>query len=596
MVTELVKNAFKTSPAEIHLRVLVDWLTYGETTGTVTANEFNSTYFSKDTVKNGLNFIRFKPFVLSDSLRLDNNTRILSTKYENGWMGKTRSDGSGGFSSAEVISMIYDSAHPCTSITISASKYNKLIDFSLYYRNEANTAWILCNDYTSIDKVDTVYDFAAETNIKGWKLEITKIEKSNMFCQVAEVQIGFRDDVSEDVIDLQVEEALTYKDSQSSISIGNLVAKSLNFSLQNVNQYYNYFNSASKVYEYLKPNRPIHVEIGVLTAPEQIEYLTYGTFYLRDIDATSGMIANFYAVDRMFFLNSKDFTSSTVYENYTISDLVKELVEDFGISASEYEIDVTTEQIPYGYFTPAKYASGLKLLSIAEGGVAFFDRDNKFIFKKRNWADGGVVETLNDTVILKGSPSSPLAAGNMRNNITIKATPLTPASTENIFTLHEPITIPAGESKTLPCYFNKQPCVSVANASFTGGAHITKTAEVKYSYGSFITFANSGGADETVTVLTIDGKPLLSEGSMVAVAKDDNLITLYGESAYTIENEFIQKLTYAQELADDLLEEMKLPDAEIEFEIIGMPWLQLGDIIGLNIEKMSIGKKEVIVK
>ncbi len=596
MVTELIKNAFKTSPAEIHIRVLVDWLSYGETTGTVTANEFNSTYFSKDTVKNGLNFIRFKPFVLSDSLRLDNNTRILSTKYENGWMGKVRSDENGEFASAEVISMIYDSVHPTTSITVSSSRYNKLIDFSLYYRNE-DDEWVLCSDYTSVDKVDTVYNFALETNVKGWKLEVIKIEKSDMFVQVAEVQIGFRDDVSEDLIDLQVEEALTYKDSQSSISIGNLVAKSLNFSLQNVNQYYNYFNSASKVYEYLKPNRPIHIEIGVLTAPEQIEYLAYGTFYLRDIDATSKMVANFYAVDRMFFLNSKDFTSSAVYTNKTISDLVKELIEDFGISASEYSIDATTEQIPYGYFAPMKYASGLKLLSIAEGGVAFFDRDNKFTFKKRNWADGGLVETLNDTVILKGSPSSPLAAGNMRNNITIKATPLAPASSaENIFTLHEVVTIPAGESKTLPCYFNKQPCVEVADASFEGGAHITKTAEVKYSYGSFITFANSGDSDETVTVLTIEGKPLLAEGSMVAVAKDDNLITLYGESAYTIENEFIQKLDYAQELADDLLDEMKLPDAEIEFEIIGMPWLQLGDIIGLNIEKMSIGKKEVIVK
>jgi len=79
--------------------------------------------------------------------------------------------------------------------------------------------------------------------------------------------------------------------------------------------------------------------------------------------------------------------------------------------------------------------------------------------------------------------------------------------------------------------------------------------------------------------MTIDGKALVSDGEIVAEARDADLVIAYGEVAHEIHNDYIQSLEQAQDLADDLLASYSNPCCEIEVEMPtrGQPHLQLGD-------------------
>ena len=591
-VTEEVKRAFKTSPIKRKYKCLINWLTAKDTPGTVTAGEFNSTYFSKNSIIDGETLARYEPWIFSASARFRSDLRFLSTKYKFGWLGGNRSDSNGEFASSEIISVIYDSTHIVTDITITSSRFNKLVNFDLYWRDSDNLNWVLAGNYTNVGEVNTVYKFSIKTEIKGLKLEIHKIERANMFAQVVETQIGFMDDISEDIIKFEVNKELEYE-SEKSLSIGNISANTIYLDLNNTNRRYNPKNEESDIQKYLKPNRKIKLYIGI-DMVDEIVWFAQGVFYLREINPNPDMTASIYAVDGMFFLKEEDFESSILYENRKISELVEILISAFGLSS--YSIDVTDDIIPFAWFEPKRYATDIKELAIAEGGVAYIDEDDRFIFHKRDWESEIIKEMISDEVIIKGSAHCPLIARNMKNSIKIRSNPLTLQIQQEIYSLTETISIPAGGTKNIACYFSKVPAKDVLDANVTAGVDIVKTSETKYAYATFLKFKNTGGAPEDITEITIQGKPLGRTGANIITSEDSVLIEKYGKSEFSIDSGFIQNLTHGQNLADSLLPQSSDPEAVIEFETMGLPYLSLGELIGLQLDKMNIGKSEETIK
>jgi hypothetical protein len=764
-ITTAARLAFDTSPVKRKYKVFVDWVTKGTITGTVTAGEFNSTYFSKDNVKNDESYVIYKPFILSDSMRLGDDVRLVSNKYENGWLGANRSSSLGVFGSAEVISEIFTTTILTTNLTVFGSQYNYPVNMDLYYRNSINTAWVLCQSYTNLTSYITVYTFPTLTTIKGWKLEITKINLVDMFACIAEVTTGFREDVSGDLIKDPMDIAKELEYSGASVSLGNISANTLRLRLNNTTQKYNPENVDSYLYPFLRYNKVIQPFIGI-DLGDSIEWFAQGKYYIREIKPNPDMTVEIYAVDKMFFLNGEDFSSSIVYVNYTKSELQQMLIEDFGLGATEYSIDSTIDDIPYAYFDSIKYAEAIKRLEISDGGVAFFDELGVFNSKTRGWTETPISAYYDDSTIIKGSASSPVIASSMKNYIRIKSNPLDSAIQEVVYNSSQSIVIPAGSSKDVPCYFNKKPCIDIIDATFTqttngspllsivdsysesnydgglplfvgnylgagqsftgdgniinsckfylskygsptgnavakiyahsgtfgvngiptgaalatsdnfdvstlatslqliaftfsgankitltngtkyvvsieygGGdmdnliylgidnsspthsgniiiifsagsyssqstkdscfyvysdnvpvASITIISESKYSHATFLTFSNSGIVDENVLTIEIQAKPLAATGANEVVSQDVDLIAVYGKSEYLIDSEFIQDMTTAQTLADDLLIDYKDPEAlEIEIEAITRPYLQLGDTVMIRNSKLSIG-------
>ncbi|MBA7579924.1 hypothetical protein ES708_21805 [subsurface metagenome] len=594
-ITDAAKAAFSTSPIKRKYRLLIDWLTNIDQSGTITANEFNATYFSKAQIIDDFSIVKHKPFILSTQNYLrnvgdDDCLHLVSNLYENGWYGDTLSDANGAFGSAQIWQIIYTTTQQVKNITVSGSRFNYPVDFDLYYRKADDSAWLLCDNYLAVDSKTTIYEFASQTEIKGVKIEITKISAKDMYACVVEIGLGFRDDVTGDLIDMDITKELEYE--TGSTNIGNISANSFSFRLRNTHQRYNSKNTDSDIYQYLKANKEVRPYIGVQVGDE-ITYIAQGVFFIKNIIPRPEMIVEFDCVDRMALMKEEDFVFSAVYQNQKISEMIETIITAYGLEAGEHSIDVTDDTIPYMFFNPASYAYIIKLLAIAEGGMAFFDELGVFQFKNRDWTPGAEVEkAYTDSNIIKHSFGSPYIAGKMKNRVKIKSRPLYVSEIKNIYTLQTAITISAGETKTVPCYFVESPCLDIANASVTKHADITQDSEDKYNYATFLTFTNTGGVARDITVIIIEGKPLVEKGVTLADEKDDAYITEYSEKLLEIDNPYIQDYTYAKTLAVDLLAAWKDPDIEVNHKALSMPWLQLGDRISETYPKFNLDAQE----
>ena len=769
-VTLSARTAFDTSPIKRKYKCFIDWITKGDTPGTIdpATGEFDDTYFAMENVANDETYARFKPLILSDSMRLGDNVRLVSNKYENGWLGANRSDTNGEFLGIEIvdsyseanysgaqytiknlaaisevgqsitgdgstldsikyylnkvglptgyayakiyahsgtfgtssvptgeplaisdgyevsnltgelqlitfnfsginkitltdstkyvstveysngdvdnnitagcdasspthagnasycsggswiassnvdlcfyvygdevlpeiISEIYTSTIATTHLTVFGSPYNYPVNMNLYYYDNDISDWVLCSGYIGLTSYITYYTFPTLTTIKGWKVEINKISLADMLACIVEVMAGFREDISADLVKEPMDITKELEYSGASVSLGNISANILTLRLNNTSQKYNPENVDSYLYPFLKYNKIIYPYIGI-DLGDSIEWFVQGKYYLKEIDPKSNMTVEFYAVDRMILMNGEDFESSLVYENYSKDELVKMLVENFGLGASEYDIDLVTPHthIPYAYFTPRKYAENIKRLEISDGGVAFFNELEIFNSKTRGWTETGVAAYYDDSNIKKDSASSPVIASSMKNYIRIKSNPLYLATIpEVVYGLTQNITIPALGTRNVACYFNKKPCLvaDIANATFTQTDEVDKpitiTTENKYSFVTFITFTNSAAIAQDVLTIEIQAKPLEATGANEVISQDADLIDIYGKSEYEIDSEFIQDMDYAQTLADDLLADYKDPEAlEIEIESPSRPYLQLGDTVNVKIKKLNIG-------
>lgn len=760
-VADAVKTAFSTSPIKRKYRLLIDWLTNIDQSGTITANEFEATYFPKEQVIDDYSSVKHKPFILSTQNYLrnaadDDCLYLVSNLYENGWLGDRLSNAVGEFdeviadsysesnasaythlsgpgsniksgqsvtgdgrvlnnavfyikkvgsptgyvyakiyahtgtfgtsskptgaalavsdgidastldtdyalvtfafngankitlvngtkyvvtieydngiynvdwihcgndytspthdgnisfyvdewvaysdydlcfyvyTSAQIWQIIYTDTQQVKQITVSGSRFNYPVDFDLYYRKADDSTWLLCNNYLAIDSKTTIYEFASQTEIKGVKIEITKISAKDMYACIVEIGLGFRDDVTEDlVIPMDINKELEYE--TGSTNIGNISANSLSFRLKNTHQRYNSKNTSSDIYQYLKANKEVRPYIGVQVGDE-ITYIAQGVFFIKDITPRPEMIVEFGCVDRMALMKEKDFVTSAVYQNQKISELIATIVTAYGLEVGEHNIDVTDDTIPYAFFNPASYAYCVKPLAIAEGGMAFFGELGLFQFKDRDWTPGVDIEkAYTNSNIVRGTFDSPYIASKMKNRVKVKSRPLYLSELKKIYELESAITIPAGETKTIPCYFFGSPCLDVANAVVTKHADITQDSEDKYSYATFLTFTNTGGVDQDVTAITIEGKPLVEKGVTLADESDAAYITEYSEKLLEINNPYIQDYTYAKTLAIDLLAAWKDPDIEVNFKALSMPWLQLGDRISVTYPKFNLSAVE----
>jgi len=753
-VSAAVKAAFSTSPIKKHYRLLIDWLTNIDQSGTITALEFNAIYFAKEQVIDDYSSVKHKPFILSTQNYLrnaadDDCLYLVCNLYENGWLGDVLSNaigefdevivdsysesnqnasmdlygdgngkgqsftGDGGtlnsvifylnksgsptgsayakiyahsgtfgtssvptgaalatsdgvnvsgidtdyelvtfsfsgtekitltngtkyvvtveysggdadnylqtgfdnlnpthdgnFSSlylgtwsansdydlcfyvytlAQVWQIIYDDTQQVKQITVSSSRFNYPVDFDLYYRKADDSAWLLCDNYLAVDSKTTIYEFGSQTEIKGLKIEITKISAKDMYACIVEIGLGFRDDVTGDLVDMDINKELEYE--TGSTNIGNISANSFSFRLQNTEQRYNSKNTDSDIYQYLKANKQVRPYIGVEESGA-ITYIAQGVFFIKDIIPRPEMIVEFSCVDKMALMKEKDFASSIIYEDQLISEMVTTIVEDYGLEAGEHSIDVTDDTIPYMFFNPASYAYIVKLLAVAEGGMAFFDELGIFQFKNRDWTPGVDIEkAYTASNIIKGTFDSPYIAGKMKNRVKVKSRPLYVSELKNIYTLESAVTIPAGETKSIPCYFIESPCLDVANAVVTKHADITQDSESKYNYATFLTFTNGGAADQDVTAITIEGKPLVEKGVTLADESDSTYITEYSEKVLDIDNPYIQDYSYARQLALKLLAVWRNPNPDKDYKALSMPWLQLGDRISITYPKFNL--------
>ena len=573
---------------------LVDNETIGASIS-VTADEGDSVVVPKENVVDGSKSVGTRRYAIADPYaKGSGDERVLpgSDLYpcssKAGWFGNSLSDANGDISGGEQLELDYGGTVDVRTVRWWADAFlGRPVDFTVEYYNGA---WVEIADETGYALETWEYDLGTITQISKLRIIITKVNHPTSFAKLLEFEAGLTVDVSDRIMSWEILQEREH-DGQS-LPIGNVSTNKLTLYLKNTDDVF-FRNSGSLYAPYLVANRKITVRAGVVLADGTEELLQQGVFYSRSWKAASrGTSVKVVGWDRAKRLKEEDYATSVVLEDKTISELVGILGADFGLDASEMVIDATTGEIDYAWFESGSYFSHFKNLAAGEGGTFYIDELNRLVFENRAHLAGKIssVATITDLNAIISAKEG-WEQNRMRNRIVIPVRPLTLGITTEIYNFAETLTVPAGGTKGLTVFYAQRPAKNVQTPAITGGAHVTVQSWTAYAWGGALVLANSGGSDETVTAITIDGDPLEELGGVRAVAEDATSIGLNGKRTYTLDNDaaqFVQSLAVADVLADDLEDSLSDPGSEIEAKLPGRPELQLADRVSVEHSRMSI--------
>lgn len=510
------------------------------------------------------------------------------------WFGDTLSGDNRSISGGEALVLTYFQATNIYNVRWSGDDWlGRPEDFTVEYWT--GSAWALIESVTGWANADWSKTLLAPITTTKLRITVTKMNLPQTSAKLMEFEAGLELDAT----DLVAQWEILQERSTDNMTnpLGNASSNQITLEMSNIDNLF-YRHGGSIYTPYLVANRRITVRCGVRLADESDELVQVGTFYTigwdADLDSPTVRVT---AWCRSKLLKENDFASSTVYTGQTISQLVKILALDFDLTDEEMVIDDTIDVIPYAWFNKASYWSHLTALAAAEGGQVYFDELDRLVFESRSHlADHAMpVATLADTDAVIGVREG-WEQSRMRNDVRVEPKALQPAASQGICNLTDTLTVPANSTLAVTLFFSSSPCVSVQTPVITGGAHISIQSWTVFAWGGTLTLANSAGADETVTAVTVNGQPLEESGGYEGAAEDVNLILLNGRRTYQVESRFIQSRVHAQALADGLLPALKNPGAEISVQSRGRPELQLADTVTVNVERMGIADDYQILR
>lgn len=514
---------------------------------------------------------------------------------EAGWWGDTLADEDGDISGGEELVLTYSPAVDIMTINWWANPHlGYPVDFEIFYWD---SSWVSIESVTGNADPQWAKTLDDAINTTKIKIEITKMSHAKDPARLLEFQGGLSVDVTARV---QYWEILEEREGEGSVPVGNAATAQLSLELDNSDGVF-YRNSGSIYAPYLNANKKIRIWCGVVLADGSEELVPQGEFYTKSWAAgESDVIVKVKCWDRAKRMKEDDYSTSTIQENQSISDLVETIAKAYGLADEDMDIDSTSGEVEYAWFEPKSYWSHLEDLAIGEGGSVYFNGLGKLVFEnKTHLADNNTpVATLQDldTFI---DMNERWDQERLKNSVVVPVRPLTAASSAEVYNLQETITVPAGGEKSLTIFFSEKPVLSPDTPVITGGANISIDTWAPYAWGGSLVLQNAGGSDETVTQITIDGQLLSEKGGLRATAIDEVSASQNGQRTYTLPDagsRFIQSLELAEDMADGLLDVLKDPGGSYSAPGRGRPELELADTVTGVDEKMGIDEDFWIIR
>ncbi len=505
-----------------------------------------------------------------------------------GWWGDTNADVNGDITGGEVLTLTYSPAVDVASVNWWADSYlGYPVDFDVDYWN--GSSWVEIASVAGYGSPQWGKTLDSTVNTTKLRITITKMSHAKSLAKLLEFQGGLSVDVTERV---NYWETLKEREQKGSLPAGNAATGQLTLELDNSDGVF-YRESGSIYAPYLVANKKIRVWCGVVLADGSEEVLPQGEFYTRSWKASeSDVVAKVTAWDRSKRMKEDDFSTSEIYEDKRIDELVETIADDFGLSEDEVEIDTTSGQVEYSWFDTKSHWAHLHDLAVGEGGAVYFNELNQLVFENRTHLQNkttsvAALKDLDSIVDIEEAWEQT----RLRNRVLVPVRPLTALSSQEIYNLQETITVPAFGTKSLTVFYVEKPSINVQTPVITGGANVSIQSWTAYAWGGVLVLENSGGSEEDVTQITIDGQPLEEKGGLRAEEKDDVSISQNEQRTYIVPDSgsrFIQSLAVAETMAADLLNVLKDPGSVREVSGRGRPELQLADRIAVEDDKLSI--------
>jgi hypothetical protein len=323
-------------------------------------------------------------------------------------------------------------------------------------------------------------------------------------------------------------------------------------------------------------NRRIRAWLGV-SIDGTVEWHPLGVFWSMDWNVPDDEVyAEVVGFDRLEFIRTSTYAPHGVFVNYTLYDLVENVLQDAGLLTTDYVIDADLDSItlPYAWFEEVTHRHALQKLAEAGLCMVYCNREGQIVVEKYAVPDSEVYTFDEDNFFSKDHP---LAWSEMANSVEVTATPLTASGQLPVYTDIDTFEIDPDEQVEKFYIFTHSPCIDIVQPTFTQtGSDIHVENYVVYAWAVKVIFHNSGVTAQSVTGVTVEGKKLENAGKIKVVEEDAASISANGKIAVVIENDFIQSNARAEEIATALLASYSDPRRDISLKTRGNIGLRLG--------------------
>ena len=240
-----------------------------------------------------------------------------------------------------------------------------------------------------------------------------------------------------------------------------------------------------------------------------------------------------------------------------VDDTIEYILQDAGLTASEYAVDQISDTIPYWWMDniTATYAIGeLEDLVI---GTFFIGADGIARFYSRRRLNEPTIQIIeSDDILREIAVNQPWEL--IRNQVEIPVSPRTQQAASTLFSITDPIAVTSGETLTMWAaytYNDEQvPALSVSvtqpssdykvyqNSNGTGTdltANFT-LAVTTFNESAKLVITGYGGTNGYITALNVKGNALTSPNPSIIRGEDATSIATYGNRKLVIDSKWQQ--------------------------------------------------------
>lgn len=501
---------------------------------------------------------------------------------EMGWWSLTRSDGTGAI---DVSSQIEYSKRKVSGYYLAGDvqRNEYAVDYTVKFYSDATLVYTLT--VTGNTEVKHSEAFSQLSDINKAVLNITKWSAINTPVKIAESTTQVVEIYYDDVVcDWSVLEEREIS-NDNSLPAGNISSNQASICLiNNDNRKYDANNTLSRLYQLVKPNSFVMIYISAGNLGEWIPvYRGWVTSWdVPESEKTASATIR----DRLDLM-TKTSISTEVLEGLTIYDWFETVLNDYGLTNTQYEIDPALDGsdyiIDYGWFSDVSHRNALTQLAEASSSVVYQDRFGLMRVESLNSFSGGIVKTFtrDDYTAKDNQP----VYQDIANIINVTTSPLVKTTGVTVYETNasEPEEIAGSSQETYTIRYSNAPISDHVISISPAVAGVSIVSSTNYSWGSTIVVSNTGSA--TTFLFKVVGSTFEVSGQKTITRSDTESIEDNGEVNFNYpENPFLQKRALAVNIAEGLLASFKDPqrDLTLEFDVGGNPLVELGDTIAVT--------------
>lgn len=370
--------------------------------------------------------------------------------------------------------------------------------------------------------------------------------------------------------------------------------------LDNHDNYFTPTNTASPIYGYVKPQRPIKLFMGF--KGEDISVFVGLTKGLPKINEKA-KTATFECIDFLSYLLNKPLDQETIYVDQRSDEIISSLLQTAGLITSQFSLDTGTVIIPFAYFKKgSRVGDALREIVEAELGTLYMDENGVIRFENRTtWASHSQVWGLDKSNVLDISTPND---DNLVNVVEVYSNAREVQANQKLWELSNATEIPANSSITIFADFKDDygelPVTNVDTPAYitsattslyatnadrdgngdTYSANVSLTDSAQFSTTYMMTFTNTASVPVFLTQLELWATPAKVMSEIYVRESNSPSIDQYEErEPHKIKNDYIQDESAAESIAQIVLQDLAELDDQRRLQVKGVPQLQVGDVI-----------------